>query len=126
MYDEHSLRLLVEKRFKGTVHPDVGNFSQCPTGEAYWTICSGGIKEEGVITESFPNAAQAVNEYKKFVLSAVEAIEKYGNGKEVLYWRKLPELRREKNRFYVRSRFIISNKPQIQGSDYNKNRKEDE
>ena len=108
-------RYFVENVFSDIkVHPEIGNFKESPTGERYWTVCSGIFnKKEGDLANIYAKREDAINEYYK-------TIQSIKNVTGTLYWRKLPIANNILERWYVYSRFLITDKPIIQSADYKK------
>lgn len=116
-FDFAAIILMVLKRYKIDLWPEQGNFSQAPTGEPYIVVCSQGIKEEGGMVEYYSAQTTAVNAW----IARFGELLRHAMPESLLYWRRMPKLVEHDDRFFVYSRFLISNSPQIQSADYNHN-----
>lgn len=114
------------------ISPFEGVVAVAPTGEKYITLTSSGIKPECSELKTFPTANGAVISYiinfEKYIESInykiqnlcklteqrfeIEFKSLYFVRPYTLYWRQRPTIAYvEKNKYYVRSRLLISNKP---------------
>jgi len=103
---KHITKRLCEN-FKGYFIDGDGPYA--PTGETFITYCSVGSKPEGRETKTFFAAEEAVDEFEKTIRDIIKM------GKGTLYWRIKPQIVEddESRRCYVRSRFLISDKPEV-------------
>lgn len=91
------------------VHPMVGNYAFCATGEPYIQVLSGGTMEEcGAGAEVFSAEDAAISAW-------LEAAFDYAKDKlGTVYWRVPPVLETYGGKYVVYSRLVISDKPPIQ------------
>lgn len=74
------------------VHPQTGKERDCPTGERYVTVCSGGVKLEGDPVPALCATEElAIKLFKDALREYVQSrLSEKPNG--TLYWRKPPEV----------------------------------
>lgn len=100
---------------------EVGNFSEAPTGQKYETVCSAGRKSEGAHIIWIAGKEMAVSLFLGiFEGMAKEAVE-MAEGDLWIYWRHHPEVLTFNGLQTVYTRFLISDRPQIQSADYDSN-----
>jgi len=113
--------LAVFKELGLKFHGEVGNFMYCPTGEAYITVVSSGVKPEGAEADLFNFEQEALDAWNETIRLLVGE----NNRDLTVYWRRMPEMlsfkkmKAPQNRWTVYSRFKISPLPIIQSADYN-------
>ena len=91
-----------------------GICAYAPTGEKFITYCSAGSKPEGRPTKAYSTTEKAVDAFEKTIRDIIK-MSRHISG--TLYWRMRPQLEKNKNgSCYVRSRFLISNKPVHMGT----------
>ena len=72
-----------------------------PNGEAYVTLCSGGIKPEGATTPAYATPQEAWDRYRERLSEMVTEFDH-------VYFRALPVLEGREDGFVVRSRLSVA------------------
>ena len=111
---QHKDLLKLFDDFPGEIHPDVGNFTEAPTGEFYWSVTHEGRKAEGQSILPAGSYESAFGKYKDFLSDLFGLFD----NSMTLYFRMLPTVvSNENGKYIIWSRFLISGEKAFQSAE---------